>query len=44
MRVEDNTCIGNISEDLIMNNYIADCPIKEIAEDEPYDLQMICYV
>ena len=22
----------------------ADCPIKEIAEDEPYDLQMICYV
>lgn len=21
-----------------------DCPIEEIAEDEPYDLQMVCYV
>ena len=27
-----------------MGAELADCPIKEIAEDEPYDLQMICYV
>ena len=27
-----------------MRAELADCPIKEIAEDEPYDLQMICYV
>ena len=33
MRVEDNTCIGNISEDLIMNNYIAYCGLDcEICE------------
>ena len=27
-----------------MGAELADCPIKEIAEEEPYDLQMICYV
>ena len=27
-----------------MGAELADCPIKEIAEAEPYDLQMICYV
>ena len=27
-----------------MGAELADCPIKEIAEDEPYDLQMICPV
>ena len=27
-----------------MGAELTDCPIKEIAEDEPYDLQMICYV
>ena len=27
-----------------MGAELADCIIKEIAEDEPYDLQMICYV
>ena len=27
-----------------MGAELADCPIKEIAEKEPYDLQMICYV
>ena len=27
-----------------MGAKLTDCPIKEIAEDEPYDLQMICCV
>lgn len=27
-----------------MGAKLTDCPIKEIAEDEPYDLQMVCYV
>ncbi len=27
-----------------MGAELADCIIKEIAEDEPYDLQMVCYV
>ena len=27
-----------------MGAELTDCPIKEIAEEEPYDLQMICYV
>ena len=27
-----------------MGAELADCPIKEIAESEPYDLQMICSV
>ena len=27
-----------------MGAELTDCPIKEIAEDEPYDLQMVCYV
>ena len=27
-----------------MGAEMTDCPIKEIAEDEPYDLQMVCYV
>ncbi len=27
-----------------MGAELADCPIKEIAEEEPYDLQMVCYV
>ena len=27
-----------------MGAELADCPIKEIAEAEPYDLQMVCYV
>ena len=27
-----------------MGAQLADNPIKEIAEDEPYDLQMVCYV
>ena len=27
-----------------MGAELTDCPIKEIAENEPYDLQMICYV
>ena len=34
-----------ILEDCVyMGAELADCPIKKIAEDEPYDLQMICYV
>lgn len=27
-----------------MGAELTDCPIEEIAEDEPYDLQMVCYV
>ena len=27
-----------------MGAELTDCPIKEIAEAEPYDLQMVCYV
>lgn len=27
-----------------MGAELTDCPIKEIAEDEPYDLQMVCYI
>lgn len=27
-----------------MGAELTDCPIKEIAEDEPYDLQMVCFV
>ena len=27
-----------------MGAKLTDCPIKEIAEDEPYDLQMVCCV
>ena len=27
-----------------MGAELTDCPIKEIAEDEPYDLQLVCYV
>ena len=27
-----------------MGAKMTDCPIKEIAEDEPYDVQMVCYV
>lgn len=27
-----------------MGAELTDCPIKEIADDEPYDLQMVCYV
>lgn len=27
-----------------MGAELTDCPIKEFAETEPYDLQMICYV
>lgn len=27
-----------------MGAKLTECPIKEIAEDEPYDLQMVCYV
>ena len=27
-----------------MGAKMTDCPIKEIEEDEPYDVQMVCYV
>ena len=27
-----------------MGAELTDCLIKEIAEEEPYDLQMVCYV
>lgn len=38
---------ANSSEETIafykaMGSRLADCPIKRIAEDEPYDLQMVC--
>lgn len=35
---------GTIAIYKVMGVELTDCPIKEIAEDEPYDVQMVCYV